>query len=305
MSLVGHKLNLILLIVFLFSLIFIRQCCAEIKTNLDVIYEKNIPLGNRQAVKADYKDESGNTIENAVVRINNSDLIGIFYEKGEYCEETTFQSKLNSITQVFTSTKDNIAKISVNLRKGRDANFTISIQIVDCKGNILGTSSKLYSSQMIIRRNTFDWYDFTFTPIVRATPNERYMIKVICDGSCGRISGVEDQIAFSYTNNDNCDKTGYVGECEKEGHQDISYRTYYEYKISGMANMIWNSTFKTYDYDYLANKLGTKNFLIKASGENYQEQTKEFDIQVNFPFNLYWLSIIPIVIILIILWHRH
>jgi hypothetical protein len=72
-----------------------------------------------------------------------------------------------------------------------------------------------------------------------------------------------------------------------------------------MANMIWNSTSKTYDYEYLANKLGTKNFLIKASGENYQEQTKKFDIQVNFPFNLYWLSIIPIVIILIILWRRH
>jgi len=305
MSLVGHKLNLILLIVFLFSLIFIRQCCAEIKTNLDVIYEKNIPLGNRQAVKADYRDEFGNTIENAVVRINNSDLIGIFYEKGEYCEETTFQSKLNSITQVFTSTKDNIAKISVNLRKGRDANFTISIQIVDCKGNILGTSSKLYSSQMLIRRSTFDWYYFTFTPAIKVIPNEKYIIKVICDGDCGKKSEVEDQIAFSYTNNDNCDKTGYMGECEKEGHQDISYRTYYEYKISGTANMIWNSTSKTYDYEYLANKLGTKNFLIKASGENYQEQTKEFDIQVNFPFNLYWLSIIPIVIILIILWRRH
>lgn len=305
MSLVGHKLNLILLIVFLFSLIFIKQCHAEIKTNLDVLFKNNVPLESKQIIKANFKDESGNPIENAVVRINNSDLIGIFYEKGEYCEETTFQSKLNSITQVFTSTKDNIAKISVNLRKGRDANFTISIQIVDCKGNILGTSSKLYSSQMLIRRSTFDWYYFTFTPAIKVIPNEKYIIKVICDGDCGKKSEVEDQIAFSYTNNDNCDKTGYMGECEKEGHQDISYRTYYEYKISGTANMIWNSTSKTYDYEYLANKLGTKNFLIKASGENYQEQTKEFDIQINFPFNLYWLLIIPIVIILIILWRRH
>jgi hypothetical protein len=251
-------------------------------------------------------DNFENPIENAIVQINNSDLIGSFYEKDKYCEETTFQSKLNSVTEVFTPTRDNIAKISVNLRKGRSANFTIFIQLEDCRGNILGTSSKLYSSQMIIRRNTFDWYDFTFTPIVKASPNEKYMIRVICDGDCGRTSEVEDQIAFTYTNNDNCDKTGYMGICEEEGHQDLSYKTYYEYEISGMADMIWNSTSKTYDYDFIAKKMGTNDFLIKASGMNYQEQTKDFNIQVNFPFNLYWLSITPIaVILIIILWRRH
>jgi hypothetical protein len=305
MSLVRYLLSLIL-IVFLSSLIFVERCYAEIKTNLDAIYEKNVPLGSKQTIKTNYLDDLGKSIENAVVRINNSDLVGLFYEKDKYCEETIFQSKLNSVTQVFIPTKDNIAKISVNLRKGRDANFTIFIQLGDCRGDILGTSSKLYSSQMLIRRSTFDWYDFTFFPIVKVTPDEKYIIKVICEGDCGRSSEVEDQIAFSYTNNDNCDKTGYIGECEETGRQDLSYKTYYEYEISGTADMIWNSTSKTYDYEYLASKFGINYFLIKASDENYQEQIEKFDIQVNFPFNSYWLPIIPIaIIILIILWRRH
>lgn len=169
----------------------------------------------------------------------NMELILAIYEKDRYCEQTNFQSELNSVTQTFTPTKNNIAKIEVNLRKGRNSNFTIYIKLKDCKGKILGTSPKLNSSQMIRHSYTFEWYEFDFKPPIRVTPNQKYEINLVCEGDCGRLKIVEDQVSFTYTNNDDCDPTGHLGECEKGVPQDLSYRTFYdtEYKPKETFNL--------------------------------------------------------------------
>jgi len=162
----------------------------------------------------------------------NVELILAIYEKDRYCEQTNFQSELNSVTQTFIPSKNNIAKIAVNLRRGRDSDFIIFIRLKDCNGEILGTSSKLNSSKMIRHSYTFEWYEFDFNPPVEVTPNQKYEINLICEGDCGRLKTVEDQIAFTYTNNDDCDPTGYFNVCNGTQLQDLSYRTYYdtEYK---------------------------------------------------------------------------
>ena len=158
--------------------------------------------------------------------------ISAIYEKDRYCEQTGFQSRLYNVTQTFTPTKNNIAKITVNLRKGRDSDFMIFIQLKDCDCNVLGTSSSLKSSQMIKHKYTFEWYEFNFTPLVEVNPNQKYEINLICEGDCGRLSTAEDQIAYTYTNDDDCDHTGYMNICKGAQKQDLSYRTYYdtEYK---------------------------------------------------------------------------
>lgn len=171
----------------------------------------------------------------------NVKLILAIYEKDRYCEKTNFQSKLTSVTQTFTPTKDNIAKIAVNLRKGRNSDFTIFIRLKDCNGEVLGTSSSLNSSQMIKHKYTFEWYEFNFTQPVRVSPSQKYEINLVCEGDCGRLSIVEDQIAFTYTNDDDCDPTGYLGGCEKGLLQDLSYKTYYdtEYKPKETFNFYY------------------------------------------------------------------
>jgi len=168
----------------------------------------------------------------------NLELILAVNEMDRYCNETNFQSELTSVTQTFTPSKNNIAKIAVNLRRGRDSDFIVFIQLKDCNGEILGTSSKLNSSQMIRHSYTFEWYEFDFKPPVEVTPNQKYEINLVCEGDCGRLKTVGDQIAFTYTNNDDCDSTGYLGDCNGTQHQDLSYRTYYdtEYKPKEIFN---------------------------------------------------------------------
>jgi hypothetical protein len=158
----------------------------------------------------------------------NLKLISAVYERDRYCEQINFQSRLNNVTQTFIPTKNNIVKIDVNLRKGRDSDFTIVILLKDCDGEVLGTSSTLDSSQMIKHKYTFEWYKFNFTSPVEVTPNKKYEINLICEGDCGRLSTTEDQIAYTYTNEDDCDPTGYMNVCNGTQKQDLSFRTYYD-----------------------------------------------------------------------------
>jgi hypothetical protein len=154
------------------------------------------------------------------------------YEKDRYCEQIDSQSRLHNVTQTFIPTKNNIAKIDVNLRKGRDSDFTVFILLKNCDGEILGTSSSLDSSQMIKHIYRFEWYEFNFTSPIEVIPNNKYEINLICKGDCGRLSTTEDQIAYTYTSKDDCDPTGYMNFCNGIQKQDLSFRTYYdtEYK---------------------------------------------------------------------------
>lgn len=299
------KSKIVILFFLVYFLLSFSQSLAEIKTRLTVEHPNHVSTNTKVMIKASYTDDSGKPIENSNVRIINPNLDGYLYEKDNSCEETNFQSELNSVTQTFIPTRDNIAKIDLNLRKGRESNFNIFINLKDCEGNILGISSKLESSVMPIQSYTFKWYDFVFNPVVKTNPGEKYVIEIICEGDCGRLSEVEDQIAHTYTSNDDCDKTGYIGKCETAGQQDLSYRIYYGKKSLGNSDMFWNITSKTYDYGYLAEKSGKQNFTVIASKDEFQTQTKDFEIEVKSQFNL-WLLSIPIILVLFFIlrrWH--
>lgn len=163
-----------------------------------------------------------------LISLLNLKPISAAYEKDRCCEQMNFQSGLNNVTQTLTPTKNNIVKIAVNLRKGRDSDFKIFIRLKDCNGEVLGTSSSLDSSKMIKHKYTFEWYEFNFTPSVEITPNKKYEINLICEGDCGRLLTTEDEIAYTYTNDDDCDSTGYKNVCDGAQKQDLSFRTYYD-----------------------------------------------------------------------------